>query len=98
MAWGLWNKIKKGFQKIGRGIKAGLGWVNNKIIKPVLKPIANVAAPIVNKFLPGAGAFVKPITDVVSDGIDVITGEQKLGDAWGKNRDTVKGWVNKMKG
>ena len=93
MAWGLWNKIKKGFQKVGKAIGTGLRWVNDKIIKPVIKPIAGVAAPIVNKFIPGAGAFIKPITDVVSDGIDAITGQQKVGDVVNKHKDTVKGWV-----
>lgn len=97
MAWGLWNKIKKGFQKIGRGIRKGLGWVNDKIIKPVLKPIAGVAAPIVDRFIPGAGAFLKPVTDVVSDGIDVVTGNKSAKDAWNANKDTVKGWVDQMR-
>ena len=34
MAWGFWNKIKKGFQKVGRAIVKGAKWVNDKIIKP----------------------------------------------------------------
>ena len=38
MAWGIWNKIKKGFQKVGRAIVKGAKWVNDKIIKP-FKPI-----------------------------------------------------------
>ena len=86
MAWGLWNKIKKGFAKVGRGIKKGLKWVNDKIIKPVIKPIAGVAAPILNKVIPGAGMLVKPITDVVSDGIDVITTPGGIKE-WAKKRN-----------
>ena len=43
MAWGLWNKIKKGFRKVGK-------WINNKIIKPigrVIKPVWNkVVKPV----------------------------------------------------
>ena len=54
MAWGLWNKIKKGFQKVGKAIKKGVGWVNDKIIKPI-KPVLKTAA---NVFLPGVGGKI----------------------------------------
>ena len=46
MAWGFWNKIKKGFRNAGRFIK-------NKIFKPlkrVAKPVLNTAvklAPVI---------------------------------------------------
>ena len=40
MAWGFWNKIKKGFQKVGRAIVKGAKWVNDKVLKP-FKPIVN---------------------------------------------------------
>ena len=66
MAWGLWNKIKKGFQKVGKAIKKGVGWVNDKIIKPI-KPVLKTAA---NVFLPGVGG---KIVDAASDGIDAWT-------------------------
>ena len=33
MAWGFWNKIKKGFQKVGRAIVKGAKWVNDKVLK-----------------------------------------------------------------
>ena len=65
MAWGFYNKIKKGFKKVGSAIKKAAGFVNDKIVKP-LKPIIKTAA---NAFIPGAGAIV----DVASDGIDAIT-------------------------
>ena len=46
MAWGLWNKIKK-------GLKKAVNWVKNKIIKPVknkiVKPVWNkVVKPVTN--------------------------------------------------
>ena len=65
MAWGLFNKIKKGFKKVGSAFKKGVTWVNDKIVKP-FKPLIKTA---VNAFVPGAGAAV----DAVSDGIDAIS-------------------------
>lgn len=65
MAWGLFNKIKKGFKKVGSVFKKGVQFVNDKIVKP-FKPLIKTA---VNAFVPGAGAVV----DVASDGIDAIT-------------------------
>ena len=49
MAWGFWNKIKKGFQKVGRAIVKGAKWVNDKVLKP-FKPIVKTVA---NAFVPG---------------------------------------------
>ena len=65
MAWGLFNKIKKGFKKVGSALKKGVQFVNDKIVKP-FKPIIKAAA---NAFIPGAGAIV----DVASDGLDAVT-------------------------
>ena len=47
VAAGFWKKLKRGAK-----------WINDKIIKPVAKPVLNVA----KKFI--------PFGDVVSDGID----------------------------
>ena len=65
MAWGLFNKIKKGFKKVGSAFKKAAGFVNDKIVKP-FKPLIKTA---VNSFIPGAGAIV----DVASDGLDAVT-------------------------
>ena len=65
MAWGLFNKIKKGFKKVGSAFKKVAGFVNDKIVKP-FKPIIKTA---VNSFVPGAGALV----DVASDGLDAVS-------------------------
>lgn len=83
MAWGLWNKIKRGFKKVGSAFKKGLGWVNNKIVKP-FKPVIKAAA---NAFVPGAGIVV----DAASDGIDAVT----KGD-WGaakKSAGDISSWA-----
>lgn len=64
MAWGFWNKIKKGFQKVGRAIVKGAKWVNDKVLKP-FKPIVKTVA---NAIIPGSGAAV----EAVSDGIDTV--------------------------
>ena len=84
MAWGIFNKIKKGFKKVGSAFKKAAGWVNDKIVKP-FKPLIKTA---VNSILPGAGIAV----DVASGGIDAIT----KGD-WNAAKESAKGiasWAN----
>lgn len=84
MAWGLFNKIKRGFRKVGRALKKGAQWVNDKVVKP-FKPIIKTA---VNAFVPGAGIVV----DAASDGIDAVTkGNWK--DA-GKSAKDIATWAN----
>ena len=53
MAWGLWNKIKQGFKKVGSGLKKAADWVSNKVIKP-FKPIIAGAATAINPVLGAA--------------------------------------------
>ena len=78
MAWGLFNKIKKGFKKVGSAFKKAVGFVNDKIVKP-FKPLIKTA---VNSFIPGGGAIV----DVASDGLDAVTrGDYKGAVDSGKN-------------
>ena len=77
VTWGFFNKLKKGFKKIGSAFKKGLTYVNDKIVKP-FKPIIKTVA---NRFLPGAGAVV----DVASDGIDAFAN----GD-WNSLKDVGK--------
>ena len=64
MAWGLWNKIKQGFKKVGNFVKKAASFVNDKVIKPFKPVITNVA----NAILPGSGKIV----EAVSDGIDNV--------------------------
>lgn len=65
MAWGLFNKIKKGFKTVGSAFKKGVQFVNDKIVKP-FKPLIK---QVVNKFIPGGGQIV----DVASDGLDAVS-------------------------
>ena len=81
MAWGLFNKIKKGFKKVGSAFKKAAGWVNDKIVKP-FKPLIKTA---VNSIVPGAGIAV----DLASGGVDAIT----KGD-WGGAKESAKGIAN----
>ena len=78
MAWGVFNKIKKGFKKVGSAFKKAAGFVNDKIVKP-FKPIIKTA---VNAFVPGAGAVV----DLASDGIDALSR-----GSWNDAANTAKG-------
>ena len=72
MAWGVWNKIKKGFQKVGRAIVKGAKWVNDKIIKPFKPVVKTIGSTIANVLAPGSGAVVSGAVDAVSDGIDSV--------------------------
>ena len=64
MAWGLWNKIKQGFKKVGSVVKSAAKFVNDKIVKPFKPVITKVA----DTLLPGSGRVV----EAVSDGIDDV--------------------------
>ena len=58
MAWGLWNKIKQGFKKVGN-------WVKDKVLKPVvntvIKPFKPIISGAVNAINPKAGAVVDTV-------------------------------------
>ena len=84
MAWGLFNKIKKGFKKVGSVFKKAANFVNDKIVKP-FKPLIKTA---VNSFVPGAGAIV----DVASDGIDAVTKGDWSGA--GKSAKDIASWAS----
>lgn len=54
MAWGFWNKIKKGLSSVGR-------WFKNKIFKPLGRTIKKVGKPMLNtavKLAPVIGTAV----------------------------------------
>lgn len=87
MAWGIFNKIKKGFKKIGSVFKKGINFVNDKIIKP-FKPIIKTAA---NAFIPGAGSVI----EAASDGLDAIN---KGDSSWGDAAAGVGSWAKKRFG
>ena len=67
MAWGLWNKIKQGFKKVGSAVKKAADFVTDKIIKP-FRP-----------FISGAIGAVKPqygaVADKVMDSVERFSDE-----------------------
>ena len=76
MAFGFWKKLKQATKKIGSKLVGGAkkviriaDKVNDKFIKPIVKPIATTAAGAL--FGPAAGAAVRKGLDAVSDGIDL---------------------------
>lgn len=79
---GFFKKLKNGLVKAWKGIKKGARWVNNKIIKPVVKPIANLAAPIINSIAPGVGTAIKAGVNVGSGLIDGNNDAQKQAIDW----------------
>lgn len=71
MAWGIFKKIKDGFKKVVGGLKKGAKWLGTHVVKPLAKPIVDIAAPVVDKFIPGAGTLVKK-------GVDMLAGNNNL--------------------
>ena len=74
MAWGLWNKIKQGFKKVGAGIKKAADWVTNKVIKPFKPFIAGAASAI----SPAAGAVAGKVMDTVERFSDDAAGTRSF--------------------
>ena len=69
MAWGLWNKIKQGFKKVGNAIRKGVDFVREKVIKPVtdtvIKPFKPFIAGAIGAVNPAAGAIAGKVMDTV---------------------------------
>ena len=72
MAWGFWNKIQKGFQKVGQVLGNGIKKVAN-FFKPILKPVGNVVKAVI----PGSGAVVDAVSDGVEWAADHLGGKSK---------------------
>ena len=85
MAWGLWNKIKNGFKK-------AVGWVKDKVIKPVVnnvvKPFKPIIAGVADKIKPGAGAVVNTVLGVAEKVSD--EGFGSVAKSWAGKRFTAK--------
>lgn len=62
MAWGIFNKIKKGLKSIGDKVISGAKWVNDKVLKPVLP----LAGQVIDNFIPNGSKYL----NVISNGID----------------------------
>ena len=65
MAWGAFNKIKKGFKKVSDAFKTVVSTVNNNVVKPV----ASIAKTAANTIIPGSGGYVDALTNFVDYGI-----------------------------
>ena len=74
MAWGLWNKIKQGFKKVGNAIKTGVTWVKDKIIKPVTEKVIKPFKPIIGA---AASAYNPKVGAAVNAGMGVL---EKISD------------------
>ena len=74
MAWGLWNKIKQGFKKVGSVIKKAADVVTDKVIKP-FKPIIGGAISAIN---PAAGAIATKAMDTVERFSDDAAGTRSF--------------------
>ena len=69
MAWGLWNKIKNGFKKVGNAIAKGVGWVHNKVVKPVVDNVIKPFKPLIG----GVATAINPaVGAAVSKGMNVV--------------------------
>lgn len=75
MAWGIFNKIKKGLKTFGDKVLNGAKWVNNNVLKPALP----IAGKIIDNFVPGASN----VLNNVSAGIDKVS---QFRDNLGNNR------------
>jgi hypothetical protein len=86
MAWGLWNKIKNGFQKAGKVIRNVARKVTDKVIKP-FKPMISTIATAIN---PALGA-------AVTTGMDAVERFSDEGwDSVGKHvKDSAQAWAAK---
>ena len=65
VAFGIWKKIKNGIKKVAK-------WTNDKIVKPIVKPVLNAT----KKFIP-FGEVISDTVEAVSDGIDGNWGTAK---------------------
>ena len=91
MAWGIFNKIKKGLTKTYNAGKKAIGAVakvarvaNDKFIKPALPVIKGLA----NHFVPGAGAIIEE----ASDGIERYTNKDGSANYKAAKND-VRSWA-----
>jgi hypothetical protein len=58
MAFGLWKKIKNGVKKVIGGIGKAASWVNDKVFKPIIRPLAPMIGAAANAIVPGSGLAI----------------------------------------
>lgn len=87
MAWGLWNKIKNGFRKVGNFVRKAAKTVNEKIIKPfkpVISTAANAISPKLGKALDVGMGAVETLSDDGWGGVGKKAGSSAV--QWAKTR------------
>jgi hypothetical protein len=72
MAWGFFNKLKNGLIKVGRGIASGAKFLNDKVIKPIVKPLMPAVSQMLDQYKPGFGTAVSTGVNFGSSFIDSI--------------------------
>ena len=85
MALGIFKKIKDDFKKVIGGIKKGVQWLGNNVLKPIAKPIVNAVAPVLDQIKPGVGTALQT-------GVNTLTNLTT-----GNGRQAVKDFVNNPK-
>lgn len=61
MAWGIFNKIKKGLKTFGDKVVKGAQFINNNILKPGLP----IAGKMIDNFVPGASNVLNNVSKVI---------------------------------
>ena len=76
MAWGVWNKIKQGFKKVGnfaknvgKGFRKTIDFVNDKVVQP-FKPLIGAAAKAINSKAGMIADATMGAVETLSDGLD----------------------------
>lgn len=75
MAWGLWNKIKQGFKKVGNAIRKGVDFVREKVVKPVTDNVIKPFKPYISGALSSVNPKYGAIADKVMDKVERFSDE-----------------------
>ena len=73
MAWGFFNKIKK-------GLKKAFNFTKDKILKPAIDVGKKVAPTVANLVVPGSGQLVKNVIDTADDFVNDGGAQRILND------------------
>ena len=74
MAWGVFNKIKQGFKRVGSAVKKAAGFINDKVLKPFQPAVSGV----LNAVAPTAGK----VFDTVAGGVSHIASGGGVGSVF----------------
>lgn len=79
MAWGFFNKLKKGFRKMGK-------WIKDKVFRPIGRTVKKVGKPVLNtavKLAPVIGAAAGAYAGNPQMGAQIGGIVQNVGNALG---------------